>query len=170
MIRRPPRSTLFHYTTLFRSAELEAVVEAVAPHLVREGVELRADLAELGDDELLVHLAGVLERRRGLGVDVEHAPGVDERLLRIRREQRAELEALAGPDQLRRAHYALARHHVRRAALVAGAPLRRAALALGRHAPSVCRRGLGVKRGGEAERNREGHCLRDRCHVSPLIK
>ena len=38
-------------------AELEAIVEAVAPHLMRERVELGADLAELGDDELLVDLA-----------------------------------------------------------------------------------------------------------------
>src|SRR2546425_1877714 len=34
MIRRPPRSTLFPYTTLFRSAEPRAVHLAV--HLVRE--------------------------------------------------------------------------------------------------------------------------------------
>src|SRR5437879_12024819 len=59
-------------------AELEAIVEAVAPHLVREGVELRADLAELGDDELLVDLASIRYRWRRLGVDVEDAAGVDE--------------------------------------------------------------------------------------------
>ena len=38
-------------------AELVAIVEAVAPHLVRERVELGADLAELGDDQLFVDLA-----------------------------------------------------------------------------------------------------------------
>src|SRR4051794_41318873 len=32
MIRRPPRSTLFPYTTLFRSADLRAVVVAVPVH------------------------------------------------------------------------------------------------------------------------------------------
>ena len=46
-------------------AELEAIVEAVAPHLVREGVDLGADLAELGDDELLLDLARAL----GIGGD-----------------------------------------------------------------------------------------------------
>src|SRR3712207_9218633 len=35
MIRRPPRSTLFPYTTLFRSPGLNAVIRAV----VRKGVE-----------------------------------------------------------------------------------------------------------------------------------
>src|SRR2546430_7752570 len=41
MIRRPPRSTLFPYTTLFRSAPVEAVaVGAVAP---RPGVAVGAE-------------------------------------------------------------------------------------------------------------------------------
>src|SRR3712207_8257190 len=34
MIRRPPRSTLFPYTTLFRSARLLVVDEVGGPHLV----------------------------------------------------------------------------------------------------------------------------------------
>src|SRR3712207_7873890 len=33
MIRRPPRSTLFPYTTLFRSERLEVLAAAVADHL-----------------------------------------------------------------------------------------------------------------------------------------
>src|SRR3712207_5227935 len=57
MIRRPPRSTLFPYTTLFRSAllqELPALVLLVEHELVRVlgPVEL-ADLAE--DAELAEH-------------------------------------------------------------------------------------------------------------------
>ena len=44
--------------------KLVAIVEAVAPHLMREGVELRADLAELGDDQFLLDVTG-------LGVDGE---------------------------------------------------------------------------------------------------
>src|SRR3712207_8237141 len=32
MIRRPPRSTLFPYTTLFRSGDL-AILDEVAPHI-----------------------------------------------------------------------------------------------------------------------------------------
>src|SRR5260370_7290456 len=34
MIRRPPRSTLFPYTTLFRSAHLRAVLDNVAEGIV----------------------------------------------------------------------------------------------------------------------------------------
>src|SRR3712207_6905003 len=35
MIRRPPRSTLFPYTTLFRSKEIMAGGSAVPEHLIR---------------------------------------------------------------------------------------------------------------------------------------
>src|SRR3989454_5761702 len=42
MIRRPPRSTLFPYTTLFRSGRLAAPLDPAAQHLgrlvVREGM------------------------------------------------------------------------------------------------------------------------------------
>src|SRR2546426_3379163 len=44
MIRRPPRSTLFPYTTLFRSVECIAVEDAV----VLEGTDLRV-LAQIGE-------------------------------------------------------------------------------------------------------------------------
>src|SRR5690349_23403034 len=45
MIRRPPRSTLFPYTTLFRSHELAVVVGGLPRdgHPVREGLEASAD-------------------------------------------------------------------------------------------------------------------------------
>src|SRR3712207_7661753 len=47
MIRRPPRSTLFPYTTLFRSA----VAEHLHPDVERQVVERRrAVLAQLGGD------------------------------------------------------------------------------------------------------------------------
>src|SRR3712207_9102870 len=42
MIRRPPRSTLFPYTTLFRSADSEAVTRTVREHGVRGVVHLAA--------------------------------------------------------------------------------------------------------------------------------
>src|SRR3712207_7449271 len=51
MIRRPPRSTLFPYTTLFRSrdfAERDAVEE---PLHVFERVDCDADLADLASGE-----------------------------------------------------------------------------------------------------------------------
>src|SRR5439155_9710927 len=58
MIRRPPRSTLFPYTTLFRSevrAEVEAVAEPAAGRIARrrDGDALigrHRDTGELGDD------------------------------------------------------------------------------------------------------------------------
>src|SRR3989475_6755820 len=60
MIRRPPRSTLFPYTTLFRSRELRAhardadqPLEEAAPQLVQEAVQRPAVLAhhQLGRSE-----------------------------------------------------------------------------------------------------------------------
>src|SRR5258708_12762240 len=45
MIRRPPRSTLFPYTTLFRSLVIEALGLAVDHHAQRDAVDARADAA-----------------------------------------------------------------------------------------------------------------------------
>src|SRR3712207_8401884 len=55
MIRRPPRSTLFPYTTLFRSPQLLDQAEDVVPP---PGIEPRRVVAQLVED--LVHL----ERRQ----------------------------------------------------------------------------------------------------------
>src|SRR3712207_7959732 len=68
MIRRPPRSTLFPYTTLFRSSDLLAQkLEAAAPH-VREVAPL------------------LLQRRALVEVDgdVQLAPDATPRLVRER--------------------------------------------------------------------------------------
>src|SRR3712207_9316964 len=46
MIRRPPRSTLFPYTTLFRSVELGAVLVADARHVEETVGRLGEDLAD----------------------------------------------------------------------------------------------------------------------------
>src|SRR3712207_6973482 len=46
MIRRPPRSTLFPYTTLFRSQQLPVEVHHL-PVLVVEEVDLRPDRADV---------------------------------------------------------------------------------------------------------------------------
>src|SRR5256885_12868311 len=51
MIRRPPRSTLFPYTTLFRSGSTEAIREAVAAGL---GVALVSRHAVLARDRRIV--------------------------------------------------------------------------------------------------------------------
>src|SRR2546427_9536520 len=44
MIRRPPRSTLFPYTTLFRSGIVTPVIELRKGEIVRRGIELGAPL------------------------------------------------------------------------------------------------------------------------------
>src|SRR5690242_20871393 len=66
MIRRPPRSTLFPYTTLFRSDDLDAGAQAerpLEPFLHRRRVELALDLhrqlvepVRPLDDQLIVRL------------------------------------------------------------------------------------------------------------------
>src|SRR3712207_7751363 len=76
MIRRPPRSTLFPYTTLFRSAlaELSAMTRASGSDWAL-GIEAsrRALLAD-GDAAELLHREGI-ERlgRTGLRVDLARA-------------------------------------------------------------------------------------------------
>src|SRR3712207_7960321 len=52
MIRRPPRSTLFPYTTLFRSREGDLLVAAPCGQLVQRSG--RRELAILGHDYFLV--------------------------------------------------------------------------------------------------------------------
>src|SRR5256885_16503037 len=69
MIRRPPRSTLFPYTTLFRSD--------VGPELEQRGRELAAGApaAEVGVDDVALVAVGIAE--------VEPGPrGVVERVVR----------------------------------------------------------------------------------------
>src|SRR3712207_7003221 len=59
MIRRPPRSTLFPYTTLFRSARLEAEVDAEGDaqlHLGREpGLVADVVVLDVADRGIGVH-------------------------------------------------------------------------------------------------------------------
>src|SRR3989454_11194913 len=76
MIRRPPRSTLFPYTTLFRSPEGEIVLAAV-----RE----RASVAiTVSDDGRGIDRARILERARREGVVDAHADALsDDQLLRV---------------------------------------------------------------------------------------
>src|SRR2546421_6921153 len=60
MIRRPPRSTLFPYTTLFRSEELRAVGLPL-------GVEDHDPVVEPGGALLGGHLRNIRERGAGCG-------------------------------------------------------------------------------------------------------
>src|SRR3712207_6900260 len=74
MIRRPPRSTLFPYTTLFRSAERRAVGEDVADRhplaLVHAQLPPRLDLDPVGHVPAAVRSIGrqpLLRPVRALG-------------------------------------------------------------------------------------------------------
>src|SRR6266446_8461376 len=64
MIRRPPRSTLFPYTTLFRAEQL-VVGDVHEQRLLRSS--LRRRLHVRGDDDLLYPLADLHELRRARG-------------------------------------------------------------------------------------------------------
>src|SRR2546430_7579804 len=89
MIRRPPRSTLFPYTTLFRSPRVGApLVQALEDHEDPFGV-LRVDpdavVAEREQPERLVPGAGDHDARRLAAAEL---PRVAEQVLEHRREQR----------------------------------------------------------------------------------
>src|SRR3712207_9072034 len=79
MIRRPPRSTLFPYTTLFRSAVVaHALLQVVAPALRRDAGAQRVRRLRLPGGAHVV--LGALDReQRGLpddrGVHPPAAPG-----------------------------------------------------------------------------------------------
>src|SRR3712207_8471617 len=57
MIRRPPRSTLFPYTTLFRSLHRQRVGVGVGAPL-GEGAEPAAGVADVGEVDVPVHHVG----------------------------------------------------------------------------------------------------------------
>src|SRR2546428_12049557 len=67
MIRRPPRSTLFPYTTLFRSGG------ALAREVDRAAVVVRGDQVAAGRGRAEGHRAGGLVRGGGLGGEVAGA-------------------------------------------------------------------------------------------------
>src|SRR3989442_14257147 len=72
MIRRPPRSTLFPYTTLFRSEAIdpsvEQIVDAIKDTLEETPPELVADVMDQG-----IYLAGGGALLRGLDTRVAEA-------------------------------------------------------------------------------------------------
>src|SRR3712207_8533052 len=74
MIRRPPRSTLFPYTSLFRSAVIAADVAVQKSQDAPGGVDLRGAeeaVALVGVDTDLVRHAALLEERLGTRLE-EH--------------------------------------------------------------------------------------------------
>src|SRR2546430_9695450 len=70
MIRRPPRSTLFPYTTLFRSDT--AVEHAFAQHVIPAVARAR-DGAEQATSESVTGTGGVAHRFQRVGRREEHA-------------------------------------------------------------------------------------------------
>src|SRR2546427_9600204 len=76
MIRRPPRSTLFPYTTLFRSpAGTAGAAEAAGEHAVRGRVVAGDRVASAGDRELRVgrRIVGAVQRKGAVPDDGECA-------------------------------------------------------------------------------------------------
>ena len=93
------------------SATFEAIVPAVLVGLVGEAVELRADLPDLGNDDLLVAPAPVGEVVHECAFDVHvQASRAEERHIRI--EHVSELDDLAGLDQLDCVEHGLRLHVV----------------------------------------------------------
>src|SRR3712207_7799251 len=79
MIRRPPRSTLFPYTTLFRSDREDALVDEGA-HAVADGALLlgedAVDVVEVGWGS---HSGKASRRRRASGRSEEHTSELQSR-------------------------------------------------------------------------------------------
>src|SRR5437588_8622656 len=75
MILRPPRSTLFPYTTLFRSAgmhEVEGLVDVGQGELVRDEV-VDVDLAlHVPVDDLITHKLALAEDRKSTRLNSSH--------------------------------------------------------------------------------------------------
>src|SRR3712207_7684657 len=74
MIRRPPRSTLFPYTTLFRSDDLAAMIaEAVAA----------SPLVPFRDDDVLVVTQKIVSKAEGAIVDLRTVEPRDRKSTRL---------------------------------------------------------------------------------------
>src|SRR5256885_15755987 len=73
MIRRPPRSTLFPYTTLFRSLRLRADVERVEAHRLHPLERAAEDVARVAGVRLAVGRDDVADHpaRLAVGQDLE---------------------------------------------------------------------------------------------------
>src|SRR2546430_13469915 len=64
MIRRPPRSTLFPYTTLFRSNGSAAAQALIARHVLEQYIQLRSTLSTQQTRPVLAALAAICEGLR----------------------------------------------------------------------------------------------------------
>src|SRR2546430_9896744 len=77
MIRRPPRSTLFPYTTLFRSRVQEVI------HQVRPDVLIETGVAHGGSLIFYASLFEVMGKGQVIGVDIEIRPAKDRKSTRL---------------------------------------------------------------------------------------
>ena len=104
--------------------------------LVGEAVELGTHLPKLGGDDFFVAAALVRLRidDRALRMQIKTAGSLNGH---ARPEHTAEFDHVSGADQPRRIEHQGWRHVVGRTPLVAGAPLRRAACALGGWLPGL---------------------------------
>src|SRR3712207_8254487 len=92
MIRRPPRSTLFPYTTLFRSRQRQVHRHLVTVEVgVERGADQRVDLDGLALHQLRLERldAEAVQRRR----PVEHHRGLGDYLLERSEEHTSELHS-----------------------------------------------------------------------------
>src|SRR3712207_8539031 len=87
MIRRPPRSTLFPYTTLFRSQKSTRTSELLVPAMVRRDFR-RRQLTDVA--RVLLPLLGPLRERRAA---LERAQVIDEQLAVRSEEHTSELQS-----------------------------------------------------------------------------
>src|SRR3712207_7483754 len=88
MIRRPPRSTLFPYTTLFRSQPVprgqhDARLRPREHPRDRAVVPDPGDLAALGRPRAEAQARDLLERRRGAEEDLQPGVAVDRKSTRL---------------------------------------------------------------------------------------
>src|SRR3989454_12790213 len=105
MIRRPPRSTLFPYTTLFRSQPVADLLDVVFGH-DGDAVDREDDVAAQGDlpptdgDDPVAPLEAHVPRLRALRDRLDEEPG-GRRDVEDRREVAGEYDALEGtPEHL----------------------------------------------------------------------
>src|SRR5258708_31892340 len=74
MIRRPPRSTLFPYTTLFRSAAVEFPAVMFFPHTLTPSFAVVASIESHHADEISVpdRILGVVADRKSTRLNSSH--------------------------------------------------------------------------------------------------